>query len=232
MIRQKNEKINDPDQYFRKLFYYYLEFLSRSDQYRKWLKLQDEITEEIKGLSFKIIPAKIDLKKKRKPMEPAEINKPVFFSSFSKNNQCIWDITKKFRCDFNRAILEIDIERPLEILKEQFEEIIKPIQKKYWSECKNENYYGEYRYLIDFMRDKKGKYKNKRIKTYDFDVWDKYLEIYDLKKERLSSREIAKKVFRDESPEARENKVNKYFSRAKKLINVAATNKFPPENIR
>lgn len=257
MKEQKNKKINNSNQYFEKLFHYYIEFLIRSDPYRNWLKSQNEIKEEIKGLPLRIIPANIDLKKKRKPIKPDEINKPVIFSSLSKNNQFwgihegmipikyihssfnqnkqgVWDITKKFRCDLDRLILEIDIEKPIEVLKEQFKEIIKSAQEKYWKECNNENYYGEYRYLKDFMMNEKGKYKEKRKITFGFNTWDNFLKIYDLRIKDISSKEVAKIVFKDDALEKDDNfksaeqKVNKYFERAKKLIDAAVVGKFPP----
>lgn len=212
----------DYSAYISKLHNFYIEFLSRSKLYQKWLKEHSRLVEKLKGMPLKPIPAKIIPSKKQKPIKPQEINKPAIYSSMSRKEQYVWNITNKFRCDSFRVILEVDIEKPVEILTEQCEKIIRIAQEKYWHEMEDENYFGEYKLLIDFKRDKKG-----RKDTYPFEEWERYLKVYDLKTEGESYREIARNIFNDTS-ESSIDKIKKSFSKAKFLITAAEKNKFPP----
>lgn len=216
----------DYSSFTSKLQNYYIEFLSRSPKYQTWLKEHNEVIQELDGTPFKLVPAKIIPRKKSEPLKPQELKKPPIFSSGSSKGQCVWDITDKFRCDSNRVILEIDIEKPIEILMEQVKEINKTAQEKYWEEMKDENWFGEYRFLADFKRDQKGQRKGRKD-TYPFDEWDRYLKVYDLKLNGKSYREIAQKIFNDKNENATD-KAKKAFKKAKILITAAEDNKFPP----
>jgi len=206
-----------------KLQNYFVEFLSRSKQYQEWLKIHDELRQALNETSIKLVPAKVSPGKKQKPLKPNEINKPRIFPNVSSNKQHLWNITHKFICNSNRLILEVDIERPAEILNEQFKKIISIAQQEYWREMQDENWYGQYRYLVDFKRDIKG-----RKDTYPFEVWDRCLKVYDLKTEGKSFRKIAQIIFNDTS-DLPVDKIKKSFKRAKYLIAAAEENKFPPQ---
>ena len=91
---------------------------------------------------------------------------------------------------------------------------------------KDENWFGEYRYLADFKRDQKGQRKGRKD-TYPFDEWERYLKVYDLKKDKKTYREIAQKIFNNKSENAID-KAKKAFKKAKILITAAEDNKFPP----
>jgi hypothetical protein len=212
--------------YFSKLYNYYIEFLSRSPHYQARLKEYSEILQELKGTQFKPLPAKIIPDKKIKPLKPHELRKPVIYPSGSMKGQGIWNISNKFTCDSNRIVLEIDIEKPSEILMKEIQAIIKETQKQYWKEMNDENWFGEYRYLIDFKRHQKG--KNKKD-TYPFDEWTQYIRVFDLKREGKSNKEIAKIIFPNENfSDNTKKKIRNYHSTARFLIEAAEKNKFPP----
>ena len=206
----------------RKLENYFVEFLSRSKQYQEWLKFHDDLIQVLNKTSIKLVPAKVSPGKKQKPLKPNEINKPRISSSAS-NKQHLWNITHKFICNSNRLILEVDIEKPEEILNEQFKKIISVAQQEYWREMQDENWHGQYRYLVDFKRDIKG-----RKDTYPFEEWDRYLKVYDLKTEGKSFRMIAQIIFNDTS-DSSVDKIKKSFKKSKCLIAAAEENKFPPQ---
>ena len=209
--------------YISRLHNYYIEFLSRSKLYQEWLKQHNNLIQELKETPLKLIPTRIIPNKKNKPINPQEINKPAIHSSMSRKDQYVWNITNKFRGDLNRVILEINIEKPIEILKTQCEEIIRIAQERYWHEMKNENWFGEYRFLIDFKRDRTG-----RLDTYPFEEWDRYLKVYDLKIDGKLYSEIAQKMFNSKNEDAID-KVKKAFKKAKILISAAEENRFPPQ---
>lgn len=203
-----------------KLTGYYHEFLDRSDKYQQWLKEYSEITSEFSNEEFILIPTNIYPNKKRKPIKPDELKKPDLFSFVSCNDIC-GDITEKFQCDSNRRIVEIDIEKPLEIIMEKLKEIIRTEQLKHWEEMKNENWYGEYRYLSDYKIDSKGRKITRRFKD-----WDIYLKVYDLKKQGKKHKEIGEIIFKN-NKEA-EGRSKKAYLKAKQLIKAAEENRFPP----
>lgn len=228
LATEKRSITKDYSSYVSEIHRYYLEFLSRSVKYQAWLKEHSEVLQELEGTSFKLLPAKIVPGKKRKPLKPHELKKPVISPSGSRKGQGVWDRTNNFICDSNRVILEINIEKPIELLKIQFEEITKAAQEKYWEEMNDQNWFGEYRYLTDFKRDSRG-----RRDTYPFEEWDRYLEVFDFKQKHKDKtyKEITKLMF-DSDKEEDVDKVKKDCKKARLLIKATEENKFPPKKLK
>ena len=219
---------SDPE-FFNKLDYYYVEFLSRGSNYKTWLKVHHEMVSELAPIQ--ILPAKISPGKKRKAIRPEEIKKPAMFPSGSYNGQIAWDITHKFRCDSNRVILEINLENPIERISEQLQNIISRVQEDHWKKQEDENCFGEYRYLVDFRRKMNGKKIDKR--QYLFSHWDDYIKAFDHfmqieeKGEKGKLKKLAKELFDDDSADA-QVKAFQHVEKARLLIKAAEENKFPP----
>jgi hypothetical protein len=233
MVKKKKQKANY-DVFFQKLQHYYIEFKSRSPEYQSCVEndakrnqkssRSEIIQEAFHGTRIQeLFPAALPVKKTAIPNEEKKM-----WLSPSLDSREISNITNKFHCPSHYLILEVDLEKPIEILLETLQEEIMSAQEKYWSSMGDENYVGEYRFLVDFKRDTKGRYAGRiRRQRHNFEEWERYLQVFDLRyKEKRKFREIAKILFNDDA-EASIDKAKKYWNRAKRLISAAAENKFP-----
>lgn len=231
MVTKKREtetSLKDSDElYFERLHYFFIEFLSRSDKYRSWITEAAAIARDSAESDF--FPINLSPRKGRRSEKPDKSGKPRIEPSFVFGDSGVWNITDKFCCAPDSAIFQVRLDKPIEGLCRQIKIEIEAAQDKFWKTMGDENFFGEYRFLVDHKRDKKGRYKG-RIKKSRFAEWKDYLRVFDLRQKpwkgnrQTPFKEIAIQIFNNHD----ESKARQYLHRAKLLIAAAEENKFPP----
>jgi len=218
-------KSSDPE-FFEKLQNYYVEFLSLSPGYQAAMEGEYELLLENERKPLPDIPILADHWRDT----GCRIGK---FKVLTKE-RIVQDITDKCRCESSSFVgsncikLEVKIERPIEEIIEQLKNLISKIQEDHWKKMEDENCFGEYRYLLDFKRIKKGRKLDK--KDYPFKLWERYIMAYKFRQQvpKLKYREIGKILFPDHDIDDAKTKAFQAVEKAKLLIKAAEENKFPP----